>query len=447
VYASVNDQGTTIPLVVANAPFAESVYTNNFDSADYQPIAGTTLDTAICSGLSFKGHTVSGVYGDTVLSVGGCDSTNFIRLTIKPVAAVKTTINATICEGESYAGHTTTGTYVDNFAGSNTCDSVRTLNLVVNPVIRIIQNIKICRGKSTFVAGKMQTVSGIYIDSLKSAKGCDSIVTTNLTVDPFVPTRYTITICRGARFFAGGKMQTEPGVYTDTTTSSAGCDSVTVITLQVLPIIRATYLIGICQGQSYFAGGKLQTQSGLYADTVKTAGGCDSVTVTQLVVNPLPAFFLPADTTICLERALTINLTGYKSIIWSTGSSDPTITITQPGNYSAQVVDKNGCAGNDVIKVSFAKCIALQIPNAFTPNNDGKNDVFRPLLGVPPKNYTLQIYSRWGQLMFETHDATKGWNGKLSGELQQSGTYIYLITLIDPDGVLVVKKGTLVLIR
>jgi gliding motility-associated-like protein len=100
-----------------------------------------------------------------------------------------------------------------------------------------------------------------------------------------------------------------------------------------------------------------------------------------------------------------------------------------------------------VIKVSFAKCIALQIPNAFTPNNDGKNDVFRPLLGVPPKNYTLQIYSRWGQLMFETHDATKGWNGKLSGELQQSGTYIYLITLIDPDGVLVVKKGTLVLIR
>lgn len=447
VYASVNDKGTAIPVVAANAPFAESVYTNNFDSAAYTPIAGITVDTAICSGLNFKGHTISGVYRDTVLSVGGCDSTNVINLTIKPVAAVQTTINATICEGENYAGRTTTGTYVDIYPGSNTCDSVRTLNLIVNPVVRITRNIKICRGKSFFVAGKLQTVSGTYIDSAKSAKGCDSIVTTNLTVDPFVPVQYSRTICRGARFFAGGKMQTESGVYTDTTTSSAGCDSVTVTTLLVQPIIRATYPVSICRGGSYFAGGKLQTQSGLYADTVKTAGGCDSVTVTQLIVNALPTQFLPADTTICMEREFTISLTGYKSIVWSTGSSNPSITVTQPGTYSAQVVDKNGCAGSDAINIAYVKCIDIQVPSAFTPNNDGKNDVFRPLLGVPPKNYTMQIYSRWGQLVFETHDPLKGWNGKLNGEQQESGTYIYLITLIDPDGELVVKKGTLVLIR
>jgi gliding motility-associated-like protein len=447
IYASVNDQGTVVPVVPANAPFAESVYTNNFASAVYQPVIVATVDTAICSGLSYRGYSVTGIYRDTVLSASGCDSISVINLTVKAAAAVRTTINVTLCEGETYAGHTASGTYVETYTGSNTCDSIRTLHLTVNPIVRITRNVKICIGKSFFAAGKFQTDAGTYLDSAKSAKGCDSIVTTILTVDPLIPIRYTVSICQGTAHPAAGKMQTQSGVYTDTTLSSAGCDSITITTLNVRPVIRADYNVGICRGESYFAGGQMQTQSGVYTDATKTAGGCDSITVTHLSVNPLPARFLPDDTTLCVGRPLTIDLIGFTSINWNTGSTLNTVTLTQAGTYSVQVVDRNGCAGSDAIVVEYKKCIPLQVPGAFTPNNDGLNDDFKPMIGVVPTTYIMQIFNRWGTLMFETHEPNKGWNGKTAGQLQPAGTYVYSISLTDVDGTMAARKGTLVLIR
>jgi gliding motility-associated-like protein len=73
--------------------------------------------------------------------------------------------------------------------------------------------------------------------------------------------------------------------------------------------------------------------------------------------------------------------------------------------------------------------------------------VFRPLIGVAVTNYTMQIWSRWGKLVFETHDKTKGWDGRYNAEMQSSGAFVYVITFIDPDGVAVYRSGTLLLIR
>ncbi len=395
VFASVNDNGSVVPVVSTNAPMAEKIYTNNFHSYNYVLPSGV-LDTAICSGLSFAGHNASGTYRDTVTTAAGCDSVRVINLTVKTAAVTKTTISAVICEGEIYAGHTTSGTFIDVYPGSNTCDSVRTLNLVVNPVIRNTKNITICKGNNYFAGGKLQTQSGVYIDSAKSSKGCDSITTTNLTVDD---------------------------------------------------VLRKTYNINICKGDTYFAGGKLQTQSGTYADTSKSLAGCDSITTINLSVNPLPSGFLPKDTVLCLDKPLLLSLSGYTTVNWSTGSNGSSINITQSGTYTAQVVDKNGCSGSASINVVFQKCIPIQIPNAFTPNNDGKNDVFKPVIGVAPTNYTMQVWNRWGKLMFETHDRTKGWDGRYNAELQSSGAFVYVISFIDPDGVSFYRTGTLLLIR
>lgn len=395
VFASVNDNGSVVPVVSSNAPMAEKVYTNNFHNYTYLLPSGV-IDTAICNGLTFAGHGVSGTYRDTISTAAGCDSVRVINLTVKTAAVTRTTIAASICEGANYAGHTTTGTFIDVYPGSNTCDSIRTLNLTVDPIVRKTNNITICKGNSYFAGGKLQTQSGVYIDSAKSSKGCDSITTTNLSVDD---------------------------------------------------VLRKTYNVAICKGDTYLAGGKLQTQSGIYSDTTKSAAGCDSITTINLSVNPLASGFLPKDTTLCLDKPLVLTLSQYNTVIWSTGSNSNSITITQSGTYSAQVVDKNGCSGSAVVNVVFQKCIPIQIPDAFTPNNDGKNDVFRPLIGVNPTNYTMQIWSRWGRLMFETHDKTKGWDGRYNAELQASGAFIYIISFIDPDGVAVYRRGTLVLIR
>lgn len=344
VYAAVNNSNTTVPVSFAGAPFFENTVANNISAPKAYTQITKVIDTAICNGDTVLGRTVSGTYTDAFVTAGGCDSVRILKLTIKPVAVTKTTITVGICEGQNYEGYTKAGTYINVFKGSNSCDSIRTLNLTVNP-------------------NKNRTNS-----------------------------------------------------------------------------------VQICKGDTYLAGGKLQTTAGTYVDSLKTSVGCDSVVTTILTVVPVPASFLPLDTTMCIGKTLPIVLS-YPTTLWSDGSTSNFFNISQAGSYTAQVVDRNGCKGNDTVNVLFNRCIPIQIPDAFSPNNDGKNDVFKPLIGAPVTNYRMQIWNRWGQLVFETRNISQGWNGKYLSELQQNGAYIYYFTLTDPDGVLIEKKGTLILIR
>ena len=344
LYATVNSSSTASPVSFTNAPFFEDVTTNNISAAFTYLSLNKIIDTSICNGDTLLGHTVSGTYVDKFVTAGGCDSIRTLNLVVKAAAVTKTIINIAVCSGQSYAGYTKAGTYVDVFKGTNSCDSIRTLNLVVNPVV------------------------------------------------------------------------------------------------------RRTNTVQICKGDTYFAGGKMQTNSGSYVDTFKTTAGCDSIVTSVLTVNPLPANFLPLDTIVCIGQTLPITLS-YPTTTWNDGTVGNSYTISQPGAYSAQVVDKNGCKGGDTVQVQFTKCIPIQIPDAFTPNRDGKNDTFKPLIGSPITNYRMQIWNRWGQLIFETRRHTEGWNGTWQGEQQQNGVYVYFFSFTDPDGVDIMRKGTLVLIR
>jgi gliding motility-associated-like protein len=344
IYASVNDNGSAVPVTAASNTLPEKLYTNNFASVSFQPIS-KAISATVCKGDTVAGYTLSGTYIDTFQTSGGCDSVRTLNLTVKAAAITRTTVTAAICQGDNYAGHTTTGTYVDTYTGVNSCDSIRTLNLTVNTSIRQSKTVQVCKGGS------------------------------------------------------------------------------------------------------YFAAGKLQTQSGIYIDSAKSFGGCDSIVTTTLVVNANPAGFLPGDTIVCIGRVLVLTLNGYNSVNWSTGTNANSVSITLAGTYSAQVVDRNGCQGGDTVNIAFDKCVAIEIPTAFTPNHDGKNDIFRPIIPAPLNGYRMQVWSRWGQLLFETHEYNKGWNGTFLGEIQPNGTYIYQITFTDADGFAVLKKGTLVLIR
>jgi|GEM_PF-1338640 len=286
--------------------------------------------------------------------------------------------------------------------------------------------------------------TGIYTTLLTTAAGCDSLRILKLRVRPETVTRTTVTIsiCQGDVY----EGYNQSGTYTDVFKGVNACDSIRTLQLTVNPTKKQTRDVTICKGESYLAGGTLQTTSGIYQDVLKTSLGCDSIIVTNLYVSPFPVHFLPNDSVACIGKTVEIALS-YPTVNWSTGSIGSSISINQPGAYSAQVIDKNGCKGGDTINVSFKYCITIQIPDAFTPNNDAKNDVFKPLIGAPITNYRLQIWNRWGQLLFETREYTKGWNGNYGGRPEPAGTYVYLITFTDMNGATVIKKGTLVLIR
>ncbi len=116
--------------------------------------------------------------------------------------------------------------------------------------------------------------------------------------------------------------------------------------------------------------------------------------------------------------------------------------------YKVTATNSSGCSGVDYILVHVYKSKPdILVPNAFTPNGDGRNDIIKPIpIGIATLNY-FRIYNRWGQMLFSTGEFNKGWDGNLNGTQQQSGTYVYMTEGIDYLGNTIFRKGTVVLIR
>jgi gliding motility-associated-like protein len=135
----------------------------------------------------------------------------------------------------------------------------------------------------------------------------------------------------------------------------------------------------------------------------------------------------------------------YRDYLWNDNSKKQNLQVTHPGTYWVQVTDSNNCIGKDSIQIY--SCEKLVAPNAFTPNGDGINDVFKPVLYGPVANYTLTIYNRWGQMIFKSRDPGRGWDGTLSGVPQPNDTYVwnclFQLSGHKPDD----KSGTVILIR
>lgn len=189
---------------------------------------------------------------------------------------------------------------------------------------------------------------------------------------------------------------------------------------------------------------------GKYWVTVRDANNChgtDTTAITRLL--PLPANFLPADTTLCTYSKLTIIPAGsFRTYAWSTGSISSSITVDKAGIYSLRAEDNFGCEGTDNITISPKECLrGIFFPNAFTPNRDRKNDTFKPTVYGPMVNFQLTIYNRWGGKVFETRDWQTGWDGAIAGAPQQSDTYAWVCTYQFSGEQAKIEKGTVVLIR
>src|SRR5688572_17314562 len=179
---------------------------------------------------------------------------------------------------------------------------------------------------------------------------------------------------------------------------------------------------------------------------------CDTLfsSASALVVFSLPNAFLPADTSICdYGGSLTINaLPGFTKYLWNNSSINSSITITNPGIYWLEVTDQKNCKNKDSITVASKQCLkGFYVPTAFTPNRDGKNDLFRPLLFGNVKKYQFIIYNRWGEVVFETTDMSKGWNGDLKGRTQSTNLFVWLCYYELEGEEKKFEKGSVVLIR
>ena len=200
----------------------------------------------------------------------------------------------------------------------------------------------------------------------------------------------------------------------------------------------------ICYGTGYFAGGAWQTAEGNYLDTLATPVSCIRFIETKLKFKPKIPLELGNDTIICgnfLE--LNPNIPGG-TYLWQDGSSDSVFTVTRPGEYSVAIT-LDGCFQSDSIIIGDCPVI-LWVPNSFTPNGDGINDTFHPK-GTQVENFSMKIFNRWGEIIFQTSSIENGWDGMINGELCGEGAYVFIITYKGEDGKTVQQKGTIILQR
>lgn len=193
-------------------------------------------------------------------------------------------------------------------------------------------------------------------------------------------------------------------------------------------------------------------KSGIYSIQANLIGKCDIVndsTQVKVMSSALQTFTLGPDTALCANTTLVLNArNGYSSYLWQDGSTDSTFKVTQPGTYHISVKDSCGNDLKDAITVRINVCNQeFYIPNSFTPNGDGRNDVFRPLLSNVAINYRFTVYNRWGEKVFETTEIGKGWNGNTRGEHDVTSTYIWTCSYQFAGTRPKNEKGTVVLIR
>jgi len=178
------------------------------------------------------------------------------------------------------------------------------------------------------------------------------------------------------------------------------------------------------------------------------SNGCVATATSNIIITPsnLAAQYT-TKTKSCTDGGVTIDLkvtggSGLYNYFWSNGESTPIINYVNPGTYSVTVIDGRGCSTtlNDIVITDDLGCI--NVPNAFTPNGDGVNDVWNVNLSAYT-NTSLQVYSKWGQNVYDKTDAIHAWDGKHQGNDLPVGTYYYVIKYNDDQ----TQTGTITIVR
>ncbi|MCQ2193114.1 MAG: gliding motility-associated C-terminal domain-containing protein [Paludibacteraceae bacterium] len=243
-------------------------------------------------------------------------------VTINVSTRADTTINAIICEGESLQvgglDYSSAGTYAVNLTTVGGCDSVVTLNLTVNPKVFQPLAASICQGQTYAFAGLQLDSSGTYADTALSLLGCDSITHLSLTVLPVVYQTVYDTVCLE-------RVALADSVFSQVFTSHYGCDSIFTRHVHYHPKTVTTEHLTICEGSALNWNGMVLTATGRYEANLTSSVGCDSTVVLDLEVAEKQRTAIPKS--ICTGETFRF------------GNLDLSIS----GNYADTLIGANGC--------------------------------------------------------------------------------------------------------
>lgn len=237
-----------------------------------------------------------------------------------------------------------------------------------------------------------------------------------------------------------------PGVYDVTfTMSAAGIQLSRNITVTVWenPQLALPDSISFCPGENTTidagAGSFQYAWSNLSASfqiTVDSPGnywvrktssdGCFSIDTSMVKVYHVPELDFGPDVMLCNDDGILLQSSGFEFYTWQNGRTDSTFLVTEPGIYSLEATTYDNCKASDEIMIYPCCEFSLEFPNAFTPNSDGYNDVFKPLISGSSQ-YKMTIANRWGTVLFTTFDPEQGWDGRYLNSACPEGVYFVVL--------------------
>lgn len=412
-------------------------------------------DNGVSNGIAFIPAVGTLIYTMTGTDINGCVDTDQVSVTVNPLPAVNAGIDQIECDGETvtlsasgvldYSWNNgvvdgvpfspTVGIHIYTVTGTdiNGCENDDNVQVTINPnpVVEAGANKVLCEGGSV-------TLSGI---------GATAYAWNNGVVNgiPFIPALGVQT-------------------YTLIGSFATGCSSIDSLTVTVHPNPNVTtHDAEICRGESVTLKGSgadayvwtngvidnvpfYPTNSGDYFVTGTTIFGCSGFAVAKVIVHDLPIanFYMTNDDfSIVDPSSMFMNTSsGAVSYIWDFNDGSPLSTDVSPyhefpstdvGTYMVQLtaISAFGCKDSTVRMIEIEEEVLFYVPNAFTPDGDNFNGVFNPVFmdGFDPRDYTLYIFNRWGQIVFESHDTAEGWDGRfgLGGDYAQDGVYTWKI--------------------
>jgi gliding motility-associated-like protein len=299
----------------------------------------------------------------------------------------------------------------------------------------------------------------------QTADGCISVDTLRATI------RDTLLFSRDT-FVCAGQTLTLWGVQlpADTTATlflpspALGCD--TLLTIHVLGVENAAseQTVIICANAFYDFNGTLLPADTVAIFNLPSAQACDSVVTIRVNSFPPLNLTLPMDTTIRIGASVLLNAvingTGNLDFVWSPTDElscftcpDPLANPLDTITYTLAVTDANGCTAQESVTVRVNEECRVRVPNAFTPNGDGANDVFRPIMDPCLRTVRQwKIINRWGQTVFEqvnfpATDPQLGWDGNWEGKPQASDVLIWVAEFEYFDGRRETQHGDVTLVR
>ncbi len=462
---------------------------NCFDEESYtitispSPDVDDIADQTVCNSYTLPVITGTDLTGNenyyTATGGGGSVVTSPITTTQTIYIYDETGTTPNCFDEESFIITISPSPDVDNIADQTVCDSY-TLPVITGTNLTGNENYYTATGGGgSIVTSPITTTQTIYIyDETGTTPNCFDEESFTVTIGSINPTYVNISICDGESIFIGNAWQTTDGTFYDTLLSVAGCDSVIITNLTVNPVpdITITPVDPVCEnntiitltstpsGGVWTGNGITNSIAGLFNPNIAgsgthaiiytISGTCGDSDTIYIIVNPLPTVGISGDNEIMLGGNTILTATGGGTYQWTPSESLScdncqivTATPTELTEYCVTVTDNNACINSECIKVFVNfECGELFIPNAFSPNGDGFNDVLY-VEGECISTLYLGIYDRWGELVFESNDQHIGWDGTYKGKRMDDAVFMYYLKVSFTNLKIQELKGNISLIR